>query len=195
MTRRKKGFWLFVFSLFPGAGEMYLGFFKLGISVMTLFLGTIALASYLSLGPIILVMPVIWFYSFFHVHNMASLSDEEFYSLQDEYLFVGKSNNDIRDLVSGEKGRKIIAVLCIIIGVCALWNIICDKVMDIFRFFGISSNIIYSFFHSVPQIVFALLIIWFGIYLIKGKKQKLEQLEEKKDVINSDIIDADKASE
>lgn len=26
MTRKKHGFWLFIFSLLPGAGEMYMGF-------------------------------------------------------------------------------------------------------------------------------------------------------------------------
>ena len=45
MTRKRRGFWLFIFSLVPGAGEMFLGFFKQGISVMTVFFALIAGAS------------------------------------------------------------------------------------------------------------------------------------------------------
>lgn len=37
MPKQKRGFLLFICSLIPGAGEMYLGFFKQGISIMTLF--------------------------------------------------------------------------------------------------------------------------------------------------------------
>lgn len=36
MPKQKRGFLLFICSLIPGAGEMYLGFFKQGISIMTL---------------------------------------------------------------------------------------------------------------------------------------------------------------
>lgn len=28
MQKQKRGFWLFIFSLIPGAGEMYMGFKK-----------------------------------------------------------------------------------------------------------------------------------------------------------------------
>ena len=34
MQKQKRGFWLFIFSLIPGAGEMYMGFKKQGISIM-----------------------------------------------------------------------------------------------------------------------------------------------------------------
>ena len=34
MQKQKKGFLLFISSLIPGAGEMYMGFFKQGISIM-----------------------------------------------------------------------------------------------------------------------------------------------------------------
>mgnify|MGYP000143409302 FL=1 len=37
MQKQKRGFLLFISSLIPGAGEMYMGFFKQGISIMTLF--------------------------------------------------------------------------------------------------------------------------------------------------------------
>ena len=36
MNRRKSRFWTFICSLIPGAGEMYLGFLREGVSIMTL---------------------------------------------------------------------------------------------------------------------------------------------------------------
>ena len=39
MTKKKSGFWTFIFSLLPGAAEMYMGFMKMGVSLMGLFFG------------------------------------------------------------------------------------------------------------------------------------------------------------
>ena len=69
MTRKKGGFFTFICSLLPGAGEMYMGFFKQGISIMSLFFIMIVVSSWLELGPLMFVLPVLWFYSFFHVQN------------------------------------------------------------------------------------------------------------------------------
>ena len=86
MKKQKHGFWVFIFSLIPGAGEMYMGFKKQGLSIMLLFWGAIALASITGLGWLAMFLPVIWFYSFFNVHNLKSLSEEEFYSVEDNYI-------------------------------------------------------------------------------------------------------------
>ena len=37
MKKQKHGFWVFIFSQIPGAGEMYMGFKKQGISIMLLY--------------------------------------------------------------------------------------------------------------------------------------------------------------
>ena len=44
MTKKKSGFWTFMFSWLPGAGEMYMGFMRMGLSLMGLFWGIIALS-------------------------------------------------------------------------------------------------------------------------------------------------------
>ncbi len=178
MTRKKRGFWLFIFSLIPGAGEMYLGFFKQGISIMATCFAMIAGASWLNLGPIMFIMPVLWFYSFFHVHNLASLSDEEFYSIQDDYLFHLK-DSQVQNIIGGEKGRKILAFVLLLIGVSAIWNILCDYLDIILQMCGIQTDYLHRIYDKVPQLVFAIFIIWLGIYLIKGKKKELDSIEDK----------------
>ena len=86
MQKQKKGFLLFISSLIPGAGEMYMGFFKQGISIMTLFWAIIAIAGGLNISSLVIFLPVLWFYSFFHVHNLKELPEEEFYAIEDNYI-------------------------------------------------------------------------------------------------------------
>ena len=69
---KKSSFWTFVFSLFPGAGHMYLGLMKKGASLMLLFCLTIALSGFLNLSFLLILLPVIWFYSFCATSPMKS---------------------------------------------------------------------------------------------------------------------------
>ncbi|MDD3140341.1 MAG: hypothetical protein PHX08_15405, partial [Lachnospiraceae bacterium] len=87
MTKKKNGFLTFVFSCLPGAGEMYMGFFKQGVSIMSLFFLLIFVSSWMNMGALMYISPVIWFYSFFHANNLHSLPDEEFYAIEDTFLF------------------------------------------------------------------------------------------------------------
>ena len=61
MQKQKRGFLLFISSLIPGAGEMYMGFFKQGISIMTLFWAIIAIAGGLNISSLVIFLPVLWF--------------------------------------------------------------------------------------------------------------------------------------
>lgn len=68
MTKQKHGFLLFLASLIPGAGEMYMGFRKQGVSIMLLFWGVLAFGSITGIGWLIFFLPILWLYSFFNVH-------------------------------------------------------------------------------------------------------------------------------
>ena len=86
MTKQKHGFLLFLASLIPGAGEMYMGFRKQGVSIMLLFWGVLAFGSITGIGWLIFFLPILWLYSFFNVHNLKSLSEDDFYSVEDTYI-------------------------------------------------------------------------------------------------------------
>ena len=73
MTKQKKGFLVFLCSLIPGAGELYMGFFQKGLSIMILFWSIFALCSATGMGWSLMFLPILWFYSFFDVHNLKSL--------------------------------------------------------------------------------------------------------------------------
>ena len=81
MTKKKGKLMTFLWSLIPGAGEMYLGFFKTGVSLMAAFVLLLSLAGFLQLNVLSLLAPVVWFYSFFHSNHINALPDDEFYAL------------------------------------------------------------------------------------------------------------------
>ncbi len=167
MTKKKSGFLTFCFSLIPGAGEMYMGFMKQGISIMALFWLLIFLSTFLSLGPILFILPILWCYSFFNVHNIRGMSDEEFYALQDDYLF-----HMDRVLFINHWGRKqnnVFATVMIFIGVVLLW----DNATEYMRWL-FPSEIYWGVIENIPQLVVALFLIWAGYSMIRGKKKELE---------------------
>ena len=178
MKKQKHGFWVFIFSLIPGAGEMYMGFKKQGISIMLLFWGAIALASITGLGWLAMFLPVIWFYSFFNVHNLKSLSEEEFYSVDDNYiLHMDQFSGNMGKFL--QKHRNVTAWVLILFGICILWS----------RFTALLYLIVpveladyaYEICNSLPQIVIAAGIIAAGIYLLTQQKKKLEKEENKEE--------------
>ena len=174
MTQKKNGFWRFLFSFLPGAGEMYMGFMKMGMSLMTMFFGIVAVATVLEIGPLMFIALIAWFYSFFHVHNLAGMPDEEFYAVEDEYLFhFSESEAQGRELV--RTYRKVIAIMLIVLGVVMTWKGI---VRMMYRYLpsgliGIINDIGYR----LPQIVVGIAIIVLGVYMIQGKKRQLDGTE------------------
>ena len=170
MQKQKKGFWLFIFSLIPGAGEMYMGFKKQGISIMLLFWSMIAVAASINMGQLVLFLPIIWFYSFFNVHNLKSLSEEEFRCVEDTYiLHLDKLIGDADHLLS--KYRTIIAVLLIVFGISILWNNLISVLTWILP--QSLSDFLYTLTYHLPQIVIAVAIILAGLYILSGKKKEL----------------------
>ena len=145
MPKQKRGFLLFICSLIPGAGEMYLGFFKQGISIMTLFWAIVAIAGGFSAEFLVIFLPVIWFYSYFHVHNLKELPEEEFYAIEDSYIFhldqifSGFHNTSSRQL-------KAASVLLIVFGAAIVWNGVSDLLYWILPDFlgGLVQSIMYQ---------------------------------------------------
>ena len=73
MKKKKNRFLLFCFSFLPGAGEMYFGLMKTGISLLSIFAVSVMVTGYIQLGVLMFVPFVIWTYSFFHANNMGAI--------------------------------------------------------------------------------------------------------------------------
>lgn len=168
MTHKKNGFFNFCFACFPGAGQMFQGFLKKGVSIMLLFFGIIALTAWSGLDEILFCLPVIWFYGFFDALNTNSLSDEEFIQIKDEYLFVN-SNIDKVDL---KKFRIPVAVFFVLLG---MYSLIKEFLRNLQSYGLISWETVYVIEDMVPRTVFSLAVIALGVYLIHGKKTELQE--------------------
>lgn len=172
MIRKKSGFLTFCFSLVPGAGEMYMGFMKQGLSIMAAFWLVIFVATFLDIGPALFILPIMWCYSFFNVNNMRGLPDEEFYTLEDDYIF------HFHSIFPNGKWNKvqnnILAVLLIVIGFSMIWHY-----SVYYLEWLLPMDFYWSIVNDVPQCIVGLLMVLGGIYLIRGKKRELEQKPEK----------------
>ena len=184
MRKKKNRFLLFCFSFLPGAGEMYFGFMKMGISLLSLFAVCVMVTGYMQIGVLMFVPFVVWVYSFFHANNLGALSDEEFYRVEDGYLF-GLNETELgsfKDSIVG-KYRKALAIILIILGASMLWQAFCHMLWHlvgsdfyyeyISRFTGIVSD-------DLPKVIIALVVIWLGVKLIQGKKEELDKLDDVK---------------
>jgi len=171
MRKKKSNFLTFCFSLLPGAGHMYMGFMKMGLCFMAAFFITIFLSSFLDVGPLLVILPLIWFYSFFDCINKRSSTEEEFLLLEDNYLFsLDKFVKLDKDIF---KKRKVLAgILLLCFGCYLIWN----------NALHLLSNYIppqvYESFRNVtrlaPQIIIGVAIVVAGVKLIMGKKKECD---------------------
>ena len=167
-AKKKNRFLTFCFSVLPGAAEMYMGFMKMGLSLMVAFFGLIWIPQILMLSELSLLSIVVWFYGFFHANHLASLSDEEFEKMEDTYLLKLDALAGGKDFV--QKYHKWLAVLLILAGIGLLWNTAADLICKQFPAF---SEIMFMAGNYIPRVFIAVLIMVAGIRMIKGKKAEL----------------------
>lgn len=172
MIKKKNKFLTFIFSLLPGAGEMYMGFMKMGVSLMSCFFLTVMIANLGMFDFVLCVTVIIWFYSFFHVHNLAGLPDEAFFEVKDVYLLPFAGKEDGKMTITGTY-RKVVAVTLIVIGISGLLR----------AFYYVSAKYIPQavrvllsdfIFYYLPRVAFSIAVIVLGIYMIRGKKKQLD---------------------
>lgn len=171
MKKKKNRFWLFVFSLWPGVGHMYIGFMKMGLSFMTGFLLSCAVVGITNIGVLAVFPIIIYVYAFFHANNLGGLEDEQFAAMEDEYLF-GFANMDYSRLKLNRRNRNLAAAALIILGVCMLWNVGFGMLWD---YVGWDNPVVKVIYYTVrdelPRAVLALVIIWVGVRLLRGKSE------------------------
>ena len=164
-TKKKSRFLTFCFSMLPGAGEMYMGFMRTGVSLMLLFFLSIYIPVSLRLSELSIIGFVVWAYGFFHANHLAGLSDEEFDQVEDEFLFGMNTIIDGRNFVI--KYQRTVAVVLIAAGILLLWNTMGD--------------IAYRLLPYAPRILVSLVIIFIGIKMIEGRKEQLSQIQDQRE--------------
>lgn len=170
MERSK--FWAFVFSFMPGAGEMYLGLKRKGTEIMLIFLGIFFLSMTFNFGPFSIFMAVIWFYSFFDTMDLSRMKHSERILLEDKFIFGTESIDfsEITDKVL--KNKNIVGWVCIVLGAYIIYNNVFQRIIyDLMWQYEMNLGILPSLISSVPTIILAVVIIYFGLKLIKSRNE------------------------
>lgn len=161
-----------LFSLIPGGGHMFMGFMKLGVSLMSLFFLLIFLSSWLNIGPLLYALPVLWFYSFFSSINMAWVDDTQFFEFEDRYCFTTESFSQVNKRLSG-RGGLYVGILLLFFGIYLILSKLVQNVYSMLRveIADALTNIVYVF----PQIFLGAIIVIIGVRLIIGKRRELNK--------------------
>lgn len=166
----KNGILTLIFAFIPGAGQMYQGYMKRGLSLIGSFCAGVAAA--ILVDAFMLVLPVIWMYSFFDTFNLrAQLGAGN--APEDDYLvhFHVQDEHLQRFMLAR---HKLVGWVLIALGALVLYeNIIMGTLGDIMWRWGQNSAIFRAFYllmKDLPQIVFCVALIVCGVWLVRGPR-------------------------
>lgn len=171
----KNGFLTFIFAFIPGAGQMYLGYLRRGLSLMAFFAFMIAGTSFIPFlcGPL---LPVLWFLAFFDTFETRRRMVEG-RPREDAFLDFGLLQRyDAESFIS--RYRKPLSIALILIGIYLLfrqflyWPLL--QLLDMLSPVAPLHRILSSFFGGLPILAVSVLIIWLGVRLMRGAKSPAE---------------------
>lgn len=176
--KRKHGLLLFIATCIPGCGQMYQGYMKRGVSLMTAFCGILAVAVVLQLGALAIFLPLVWLFAFFDSYNIRGQSDEQAAANPDAYLF-GLSDLDSQKMAELCRRRhSVIGWVLVGVGVYALYTTVVGRIMyslaDQFNLWWLRSLVMYD----VPRVIATLAVICLGLWFIRGPKGGNAAVEE-----------------
>ena len=189
----KNGILTFLFAFCPGAGQMYQGYMKRGLSLI-LTACLIGMVSSL-LNPVLLLLVVVWMYSFFDTFNLRAQIGAGT-APEDDYLvhFDPQDKRLARMMMDSHKllGWGLIALGALV----AYQNILMNTLGDIVWRWGQSSpffRALYLMMDQLPEVVVCVALIICGAWLVrgpKGRKQKPQNDAEDEDFTEYTAQDA-----
>lgn len=170
--RNKSGFLVFCFSFVPGAGQMYQGYMRRGISMLLALCAAYWLNWFSSAFSIL--CGVVWMVSFFDTFNLRSriLSGTP---EPDEFLF-GIRNGDVQVFV--RQRHKLVGWGLVILGVYALYNkFVVGQLYWYLEDMGLLDGVlgnVYAVLNRMPELAACVAVIVVGVWLVKGPGQPKE---------------------
>ena len=170
--KKKSGAMTFFCFFLPGAAAMYMGFMKMGISLMAIFFASFFFPTLFQASDIFIGFTfLLWLFGFFHARNLATCEEQTFQQLKDQYIweefFEGKSFN-----FTEARNRKLLAIILVLLGCGMLWNNVKSLIYHFIP--DMIWQLVAPMVNKVPGIIFAILMIYIGLKLIRGKKEELD---------------------
>ena len=173
---KKNGILTFLFAFVPGAGQMYQGYMKRGLSLITLFFLCI-MAGMLLLEPLVLTALIVWMYSFFDTFNLRAQFIAGTAPADDYLVHINWKDKRMQDFMMDS--HKLLGWGLIALGaMVAYQNIIMRVLGDVMWRWGQNNpffRAVYLMLEQLPQIVVCVALIICGVWLVrgpKGRKQK-----------------------
>ena len=168
--KRKHGFLLFLTSCIPGCGEMYQGYMKRGMSILTIFCGIFALAVLLEIGALAVLMLPVWLFSFFDSYNLRAQTEADA-TPADAYLFClsDMDSRRMNDLL--RKRHSLVGWVLVVLGVYILFDTFVGRLMQLLCEWMGQWWLYDVVMRDVPRMVVTIFIIALGIWFIRGPKK------------------------
>lgn len=180
----KNGILTFLFAFCPGAGQMYQGYMKRGLSLITMF--CVAFGASTLLEVLYVAMPIVWMYSFFDTFNLRAQIGAGT-APQDDYLVHINWHDQRMEQFMLDSHKLLGWGLIALGGLVAYENVIMRVFGDVMWRWGQNNPVFRAFYlmlDELPQIVTCVALIVCGLWLVrgpKGKKVHRKKAEESED--------------
>ena len=169
---KKNGILTFLFAFVPGAGQMYQGYMKRGLSLITLFF--LCIMTGMLLEPLALTALIVWMYSFFDTFNLRAQIIAENAPADDYLVHINWKDKRMQDFMMDS--HKLLGWGLIALGgLVAYENVIMRVFGDVMWRWGQDNPVfraIYLMLDALPQIVVCVALIVCGMWLVRGPKNK-----------------------
>ena len=168
----KNGILTFLFAFCPGAGQMYQGYMKRGLSLITMF--CVAFGAGTLLEVLYVAMPIVWMYSFFDTFNLRAQIGAGT-APQDDYLVHINWHDQRMEQFMLDSHKLLGWGLIALGGLVAYENVIMRVFGDVMWRWGQNNPVFRAFYlmlDELPQIVTCVALIVCGLWLVRGPKGK-----------------------
>ena len=166
----KNGILTFLFAFCPGAGQMYQGYMKRGLSLITMFCLFIMAGALTGLDPLIVGCLIVWMYSFFDTFNLRAQIGAGTAPADDYLVHINWQDKRMEQFMMDS--HKLLGWGLIALGaLVAYQNIIMRVLGDVMWRWGQNSpffRAVYLMLEQLPQIVVCVALIVCGVWLVKG---------------------------
>ena len=146
------------------------------MSILTIFCGIFALAVFLEIGALAVLMLPVWLFSFFDSYNLRAQAEADA-APPDGYLF-GLSDVDSRQMSALlQKRHSLVGWGLVAVGVYIFYSTVADWVVDFFCQFFDAWWLDRVLSYDVPRLAVTVGIIALGVWFIRGpKREKSEDI-------------------
>ena len=170
---KKNGILTLLFAFVPGAGQMYQGYMKRGLSLITLFCVGI-MAGVLLLEPLAIPALIVWMYSFFDTFNLRAQIIAENAPADDYLVHINWKDKRMQDFMMDS--HKLLGWGLIALGAMEAYQTIIMRVFgDVMWRWGQNNpffRAVYLMLDELPEIVICVALIVCGLWLVRGPKGK-----------------------